>query len=99
MLPSQSETHSRAITIVREVADREGVDCTELPPLYNIIDPDALEALADSLAQDSDEGEIQFAYCGYQILIDSDGHVIVTDHVTRENHSTQTATINGFNKN
>lgn len=70
--------HDRVSDIVREVADREGVDFTELPPLYDRVDPDALETLAGSLGQ-NDEGEIEFAYCGYDVLVDGDGHVIVTD--------------------
>lgn len=79
----RSETHSRVATIVREVADRKGVDFTDLPPLYDEIDPEALETLADSLAE-SQRGEIRFTYCGYDVLIDSDGHVIVGNHSRRE---------------
>ena len=70
--------HNCVTVIVREVADREGVDFTDLPPLYDRVDPEALETLAGSLGQDN-EGEIEFTYCGYDVLIDGDGHVIVTD--------------------
>lgn len=50
-----------------------------LDPLYNTIDPDAL----DSLFQATEDGEpmpgaVEFLYCGYEVTVQSSGLVKVT---------------------
>ena len=58
--------------VVETVAAAEGWEPAEVPePLYESIDPDALEALVESV----DEGRITFSYLGYDITVDADGHV------------------------
>jgi hypothetical protein len=71
---------SLTTTVVEKVADRESVEPTELsPPLYEVIDPDAVNAIfADSdTGRSSGEGRIEFSYCGYQVVVRSDGQVSV----------------------
>ena len=51
------------IDIVERVSEMEEQDPVDLPPLYNSIDPDALNQLSDS--------EIQFEYIGYEITIEN----------------------------
>lgn len=67
---------SLTATIVEKIADREGVEPTELrPPLYEVVNPDALE----SLFRSQGNGRVEFAYCGYDVVVRSDGAVSVGD--------------------
>ena len=53
--------------IVGEIASREGTDPTALtPPLYSVIDPEALERLMR--APDWD-GTVEFSYLGYRVTV------------------------------
>ncbi len=63
--------------IVRTVAAEEGIEPTELePPLYEAIDPDALQSLLDS----SDAVRtVQFSYGGRTVEVRGDGQVTVLD--------------------
>lgn len=69
--------------VVNAIADREGVEVTELePPLTKVIDPDALDTLfqptqrGDSAAT----GEVTFRYNGYLVTVAEDGEVEVADN-------------------
>ncbi|MFP8958838.1 HalOD1 output domain-containing protein (plasmid) [Natrialbaceae archaeon A-CW3] len=55
---------SPAIEIVERVSEIEEQDPLNLPPLYDSVDPDALDRLAES-------SKIQFEYLGYNITVDS----------------------------
>ena len=59
--------------IVLGVADAEGVDHSELDPLYETIDPDAL----DVLFRPDVRGSISFTYQGHNVAVGSDGGVSV----------------------
>ena len=59
--------------IVRRVATATDSDPLELPPLYEAIDPDTLDSLVEGMA----DGELSFAYAGYQVSVDSVGTVSV----------------------
>lgn len=66
----------RTEAIVEAVADREGCEATELdPPLYGVIDPDALERLFEPA--DRPEGRVTFPYNGYRVVVTADGDVAV----------------------
>ena len=53
------------------IAEREGVDAGELGiPLYEVIDPDALEVLFKD-----DTGQVTFEYQGYTVTVDHTGDV------------------------
>ena len=64
------------IEVVREVADREGVQPTDLPPLYESINPDAIEAMISSVTPGAG-GSIEFTYVGYDIFVYADGEITV----------------------
>lgn len=59
--------------LLEAVADIEETDPAELnPPLYEVIDPDALEALFDAPASGSElerTGQLAFPYRGYRITV------------------------------
>ncbi len=64
-------------TITETVAEQTGVDICELSPLYETIDPDALDAfLRCSNSTDArPERSVEFSYCGYRVTVDSAGQV------------------------
>ncbi|SER78936.1 HalOD1 output domain-containing protein [Natrinema salaciae] len=66
-----------SIEVVRGVAAHEGVDPLDLePPLHEVVDTDALEALVRSTR---DSGvTVEFTYCGARVRIDESGAVEVT---------------------
>lgn len=63
--------------VVNEVAARESVDPTELPPLAGTVDPDALSRLVDSGSDRSIR--VEFTYRGYDVTVSGDGRVAVRD--------------------
>ncbi|AGB31689.1 hypothetical protein Natpe_1809 [Natrinema pellirubrum DSM 15624] len=60
--PTTSTRPSPAIEIVNRVAEMEEQDPLDLPPLYDSVDPDALDRLAES-------SYIQLNYIGYDIIV------------------------------
>lgn len=68
-----TETDGLIQNIVTTVADAEGVDVTELPPLYDTIDPDALTKLTERNVT------VEFTYYGRQVVVHGDRRVEITD--------------------
>jgi len=67
--------------VVERVADLEGVDSFRLePPLNDVIDPDALDALFAGRSPTA--GYVSFEYCGYTVAVQDDGNVAVVDPET-----------------
>ncbi len=63
--------------IVQRVATVTGREVTQLPPLYETIDPEALDAVIDSATTDESSLALRFAYSGCQVLVDGSGTVRV----------------------
>lgn len=64
--------------VVDEVADRAGVSPLELPPIYEAIDPDALDRLFSGSPDDtapSPPDSVTFAYAGYSVTVYRDRSV------------------------
>lgn len=60
-------------TVVNAVADAKGVDPLELdPPLYDAIDPDALERFATAHGT-----SVAFTLAGYQVTVHESDRVVV----------------------
>lgn len=85
-----AETQSLSAAIVRAVArfinrdstENDSVDQTalELEPLYETIDPEALEALFDTLPDESSaKGTVQFEYSGCEVTVKNTGSIIVAE--------------------
>lgn len=68
-------------TVVERVAAAEDVDPVDIPvPLFDVIDPDALDSLFTSTTpRSNDGGQISFTYFGYHVTVSSDGDVSVAD--------------------
>lgn len=62
------DAESVSIAVVSKVAEREGTDPTDLPPLHDVVDSDALNAL---FSNDKD-GNIQlnFRYNSHEVHVD-----------------------------
>lgn len=58
--------------VVSAVAEASGQSHTELSPLLETIDPDALVAFVESAA---DDAELAFDYCGHRVTVSGDGDV------------------------
>lgn len=73
--PSEVADGSVSRAIVEAIADKEGLDPVELtPPLYEVIDPDALERI---FADTSTVGSVTFTYENYEVTVRSDDHISV----------------------
>lgn len=70
----QSGNKPVSLRVVDEIADKEGTSPLELEPLYDVVDPDALDALFQS---DSAEGTFEFTYHGYHVVVREDGRLTV----------------------
>lgn len=77
------ETTKPSRAVIRTVADAEGVDPTELAPLYTVIDPDKLDTLfqpkATSPGEGTTVGEVRFSYEGYEVRVTASGRVRIED--------------------
>jgi len=79
--PSPSSTDSVTYAILRTVADAKGVSPLDLEPLGNVIDPDALNELVDSMPLTTDVlGTVEFRYEGYDVTVRANGRVDVVAH-------------------
>lgn len=67
-------------TIVRRVAKEEGVDAHTLPPLFGVVEPEALDRIVGSGgATSTNDLSIRFRYCGYRVLVKGDGTVRIVE--------------------
>lgn len=75
--PSDKRTTVREPSIVvliqAAIAARDGPDTGECPPLYEAIDPDALDKLFAPLHREPERhGKVIFEYCGYEVTVHAD---------------------------
>ena len=80
------EDTSLSFEVIRAVAEREGVDPIDIEPpeyepLYDVLNPEALDALFEpregGIPRGS--GQVEFTYCGYEVVVESDGSVELRD--------------------
>jgi len=65
---------SPLLSAVRTIAQREGTDPTDLTPLQESIDADAVEALIDGA---DDSVTLTFTHLGHEVVVRGDGTVRV----------------------
>ncbi|WP_158600514.1 HalOD1 output domain-containing protein [Haloarcula sp. Atlit-7R] len=72
--------------VISAVAAATGTDSTELEPLYNHVDPDALDALFRPLSTDHPRatGSVSLVVDGYDVTVYSHGEIIV--HLSEKNN-------------
>lgn len=66
-----------SMKVVQRVAAATGQRVTQLPPLHDAIDPEALDSLTESVAPHSSSLETRFTYAGQRVRIDGSGAVSV----------------------
>ncbi|THE64796.1 hypothetical protein D8Y22_11095 [Salinadaptatus halalkaliphilus] len=81
--PSTGGTVPPSQAIIERVAQREGVDVTDIEPpayepLYAVVNPDALDALFQSASRPNPV-RVTLEYEGYDIVVHSDGDVDVSE--------------------
>ena len=84
--PDATAVNSLSFEVIAAVAEREGVDPMEIEPpeyeaLYDVINPEALDSLfaprEDGTSRGS--GRVEFVFCGYHVVVASDGEVDVLE--------------------
>lgn len=68
--------------IVERIADRAGVDPEDLDVLlYDVIDPDALEALTNGAGDRRPQASlrVEFTYYGYTVTVDENGRILIDE--------------------
>ncbi|OIB59197.1 HalOD1 output domain-containing protein [Natrialba sp. SSL1] len=64
--------------IVEAVAAHEQCDVTDLPPLYNAVEPDAVcKLFASTATHNRPTGQVTFTYCEHRVTVDASGSVSV----------------------
>jgi hypothetical protein len=64
--------------VVQHVGERTGRRPTDLPPLYESVDPTVLEAIVASARQNETPLSVRFAYAGHAVTVDQGGVVDCT---------------------
>lgn len=73
MTPTAASRDGTSIAVVQAVADETGIPPMDLPPLYEAVEPDVVELIA----QGDVSGEISFEYADCNVRVRSDGTVDV----------------------
>jgi len=69
---------SLSVVVAERLAATKGCDPEALPPLYQSVDPDALERLVVA-GEESGPTRVSFSHAGCQVSVDTDGVVTVTE--------------------
>ncbi len=80
-LDANSDEHGRSVTelVVDCLADATGRDPLELPPLWEVIDPEGLNSVFEPRRSgDERAGTVQFRYCGHEVTVETQSSVIVS---------------------
>lgn len=84
--PSREVFHTRYTederpteAVVRAITAVNGVEPTDLDPLYETVDPEALDRLLGSPVVGDPDGEVvvRFYVSGYRVIVKNDGQVTI----------------------
>lgn len=80
-LSAKPSSETPSLEIIEQVASLEETDPLALPPLYDTVDPEALDSLVHSSAADGARAEstVRFTYCGYDVRVEADGDIVVIE--------------------
>lgn len=75
MVPEGDRTDGEnpSVTVVLSVAAHSNSKTSDLPPLTDVVDPDALDKFIFSM----NEGSVTFPYADFRVTVDADGSVSV----------------------
>lgn len=72
------DDQTAAEAVLDAIAERAGVDLFDLSvPLYDAVDPDALDAFYRTCAEGNDAASVTFSYYGYEVRVSGRGDVVV----------------------
>lgn len=80
---SINDRQTASEAVIDAVADAKGVSTLDVrPPLYAVVDPDALDELVDSMVRLPNDagGHVAFSYSGYDVTVSGDGDVSVAEN-------------------
>ncbi|WP_227373621.1 HalOD1 output domain-containing protein [Haladaptatus halobius] len=66
-------------TIIEAIAEAADADATQLEPLYESVDPDALDDLFDRHSSASVPARVTFRHEGFEVVVEHDRRVEVRD--------------------
>ncbi|ELZ23653.1 hypothetical protein C475_15318 [Halosimplex carlsbadense 2-9-1] len=70
------DDQSASEAVLDAVAERVGVDVLDLStPLYDAVDPEALDAFYRTSGDERAATRVSFEYCGYEVTVSGDGTV------------------------
>lgn len=76
---AQPENAAISQRVINEVAEERGVDPIDLPPLYDVIDPDALDKLFPrGIGDAATTGRVVFTLAQCEVVVHSTGEIEVT---------------------
>ena len=75
--PAAGDRASEAV--VNAVGAVTGTDPLRLEPLYNVIDPDALDSLCTHARSPAEAHQLRFSYEGFDVDVRTDGRVRVLE--------------------
>lgn len=84
---SETDLRDEAVSerVIDAVSEATGVGPLELDPLYNVIDPDALNAIFSPVnGPQPTDAELRFTMEGCEVLVEGDGNVDVTPLADRD---------------
>ncbi|WP_135306018.1 HalOD1 output domain-containing protein [Haloarcula amylovorans] len=68
--------------VVQQVATTTNSDITELPPLHDTINPNALETTVEQMSG----GRISFGYAGHEVTVDEKGAISLEEQPVTEQY-------------
>ncbi|MFC7020590.1 MULTISPECIES: HalOD1 output domain-containing protein [Haloarcula] len=75
--------------VAERIAEREGTDPAELtPPLYEVLDVEQVDRLVTTSNADV---RVEFTYLGYQVAIEDQGELEITERQTDDGTEPQPA--------
>ena len=73
-----TEVQTASLAVIETVAAVTGTDPIELPPLYDAIDPDALNSLFEPHERRTDSDlRVEFSYNGFDLVVREGPEVVV----------------------
>lgn len=82
----QQQNHSLSTVIIQEMVEATGVEPSNIPePLYESINPDALEELFHPLPDEADQKnrKVAFVFAGHYITVRGDGRIRIESELGR----------------
>lgn len=85
MLERGTQEGSVSDRVISAVAATKGMDSMDLDPLYNVIDPDALDTLYDrsGFGRAPSPERIEFTYSGCRVVITGNASITVSEAAPR----------------